>query len=275
MKNQNSEKKLKKHVIIFIIITLMSGWIGVLIDKILIDQPQGNSLGMGMWLVLPFFTGLILRLFSKDWSDIGVKLNLKKWKFYLLSILIYPLVTILVIGIGVLFHCVDISAFHLSDFIPLAFMSLLGSLIKNIFEEFAWRGYLTPKLIKLKYNDWVIYGISGLVWALWHCAYYLVFLPDEYFTTTSRGAMIVSGIILMSAWNIMFVEIYRITKSVWPCVLMHAIEDAVPNVLVMTGGYIIFTNGSNFWLNPISGVLSTVLFVIIGLGLRQVRMKMK
>ncbi len=131
----------------------MSGWIGVLIDKILVNQPEGNSLGMGIWLILPFFSGLILRFFSKDWSDIGVKLNLRKWKYYLLSILIYPFLTIIVIGIGILFRCVDISAFYLSGFIPLACMSLLGSLIKNIFEEFAWRGYLTPTLIKLKYND--------------------------------------------------------------------------------------------------------------------------
>ena len=35
--------------------------------------------------------------------------------------------------------------------------------------------YLTPKLIELKLNDWFIYIISGLVWSLWHAAYYLVF----------------------------------------------------------------------------------------------------
>ena len=54
-------------------------------------------------------------------------------------------------------------------------MSTIGNFIKNIFEEFSWRGYLTPKLIELKLNDWFIYIISGLVWALWHAAYYLVF----------------------------------------------------------------------------------------------------
>ncbi|MGQ0513724.1 ketopantoate reductase C-terminal domain-containing protein, partial [Bacillus sp. D-CC] len=121
--------------------------------------------------------------------------------------------------------------------------------IKNIFEEFSWRGYLTPKLIELKLNDWFIYIISGLVWALWHAAYYLVFLPNEYFESISRLHMLLSGCILMVSWSIMYVEIYRLTKSVWPCVIMHAIEDAVPTVLVTITGIITLTKGSDFIRN--------------------------
>ena len=59
----------------------------------------------------------------------------------------------------------------------------------------------------------------------------------------------------MVCWSIMYVEIYRLTKSVWPCVIMHAIEDAVPTVLVTITGIITLTNSSDFWLNPISGVI--------------------
>jgi membrane protease YdiL (CAAX protease family) len=49
----------------------------------------------------------------------------------------------------------------LSDFISLAFSYILINLIKNIFEEFSWRGYLTPKLIDLNINDWLVYIIFG------------------------------------------------------------------------------------------------------------------
>lgn len=152
-------------------------------------------------------------------------------------------------------------------------MSTIGNFIKNIFEEFSWRGYLTPKLIELKLNDWLIYLVSGLIWALWHAAYYIVFLPNEYFESISRLNMLLSGCILMVCWSIMYVEIYRLTKSVWPCVIMHAIEDAVPTVLVTITGIITFTNSSDFWLNPISGVVATIIFLGIGIVLRSIRIK--
>lgn len=85
--------------------------------------------------------------------------------------------------------------------------------------------------------------------------------------------MLLSGCILMVAWTIMYVEIYRLTKSVWPCVLMHALEDAVPTVLIMTSGIITLSKTSDVWLNPISGVLATILFPGIGIFLRSMRIK--
>ena len=54
---------------------------------------------------------------------------------------------------------------------------------------------------------------------------------------------------------------------------MHAIEDAIPTVLVTITGIITLTNGSDFWLNPISGVVATVLFLGIGIVLRTIRIK--
>ena len=85
--------------------------------------------------------------------------------------------------------------------------------------------------------------------------------------------MLLSGCILMVSWSIMYVEIYRLTKSVWPCVIMHAIEDAVPTVLVTITGIITLTKGSDFWLNPISGVVATIVFLGIGIVLRSIRIK--
>ena len=78
---------------------------------------------------------------------------------------------------------------------------------------------------------------------------------NEYFESISRLNMLLSGCILMVCWSIMYVEIYRLTKSVWPCVIMHAIEDAVPTVLVTITGIITLTNSSDFWLNLLAGSL--------------------
>ncbi|MDJ1476186.1 type II CAAX endopeptidase family protein [Bacillus sp. LS15-K4] len=274
--NTTNRKHVKLHLIIFVLIVLASGWIGVFLDSLLTDQPEGNSLGMGLWLILPFFVSILLRVLSRDWHDFGIKPNLKgSFKWYFVAILIYPFVTLITISLALFFGVVNISNFEMSSLCSLILMSTIGNFIKNIFEEFSWRGYLTPKLIELKLNDWLIYLVSGLIWALWHAAYYIVFLPIEYFESISRLNMLLSGCILMVCWSILYVEIYRLTKSVWPCVIMHAIEDAVPTVLVTITGIITLTNNSDFWLNPISGVVATVLVLGIGIVLRSIRIKKK
>ncbi len=265
-------KKTVRNTIIFCTVTLASGWIGVLVDKVLTQQPEGETLGMGLWLVLPLLTALLLRAFSRDWKDAGLRLNIKRnKKWYLAAVLIYPAVMVITLGLAALFGTVDFSQFNIQAFVPLATVSMLGNLIRNVFEEFAWRGYLTPKLISMKLNDWMIYLIVGIIWALWHAAYYMVFLPDAYFTSISRLGMVVTGCIVMLAWTVMFVEIFRLTKSIWPCVLMHAIEDAFPTVLLMTGGFVTISSKADFWLNPITGVVAVVLFLAIGLALRAIR----
>ncbi|MEJ9111460.1 CPBP family intramembrane metalloprotease [Bacillus paramobilis] len=269
-----NRKHVKLHLIIFVLFVLASGWIGVFLDSLLTDQPEGNSLGMGLWLILPFFVSILFRILSRDWHNFGIKPNLKgNFKWYFVAILIYPFVTLITISLALFFGVVNISNFEMSSLSSLILMSIIGNFIKNIFEEFSWRGYLTPKLIELKLNDWLIYLVSGLIWALWHAAYYLVFLPNEYFESISRLNMLLSGCILMVSWSIMYVEIYRLTKSVWPCVFMHALEDAVPTVLITITGIITLTNSSDFWLNPINGVVATVLFLGIGIVLRSIRIK--
>ncbi|WP_338449912.1 CPBP family glutamic-type intramembrane protease [Niallia oryzisoli] len=274
MVNLNKAKQ-RNRLLIFIMVVLISGWLGVLIDSLLPEQPEGNSLGMLLWLVLPFFTAILMRAFHRDWKDMGIKPRFRaSLKWYFVSFAIYPFITIITVGLAFLLGGIELSAIGWSNFLSLVAISVGSNFIKNIFEEFTWRGYLTPKLLELRTNDWLIYLISGLVWALWHAAYYLVFLPDKYFESISRAGMLLTGCVLMVCWAVMYVELYRLAKSVWPCVLMHAVEDAFPTVLVTTSGIITFMNSrQDFWLNPISGVMATVLFLGIGLFLRSIRIK--
>lgn len=258
---------------IFVIMTLASGWVGVLVDSMLSEQPEGDSLGMGVWLIFPLLTTILLRIFSDGWKDTGIKpYFICNWKWYLLAIAVYPLATAICIGIAYSLKSIEITGHSSYTFVFVALASLLGSMLKNIFEEFAWRGYLTPKLIGQGWNDWLIYLISGIIWASWHIPYYLVFLPDTFFSDISRIGMIGISTVLMICWSIMYVEIYRITKSVWPCILLHTVEDAFPTVL-MTGDYIVFTKNSDIWLNPINGIVPTVIIIVIGLWLRSIRKK--
>ena len=59
-------KRDKINLTLFVFVTITAGIFGYLLDQILTEQPEGNSLGMGLWLVLPFLTGIVLQIINKE-----------------------------------------------------------------------------------------------------------------------------------------------------------------------------------------------------------------
>lgn len=270
-----NKKKTIIGIIIFTVIVIISGWLGILVDSILVEQPEGDSLGMGLWLVLPLLTTIMIILFLKDSrKDIGFKPNFKgNIKWYLASVLIFPFVTGIILIIGATTKWIDLSALNLKRFFLVFCATLLVNFIKNIFEETVWRGYLTSQLVKLKLNDWKIYLIVGGVWGMWHIPYYLVFLPvaDMYtILPVSRAIFALVAIITMLCWSVMFVELYRVTNSVWPCVILHMVEDSLINPLVISG-YISIAAGKEILVSPITGIITSILYLAVGFGIRAYR----
>lgn len=268
-------KKTTRSIGIFVFVVLISGWIGVLVDSFLTGQPEGDSLGMGIWLVLPLLTAFVIILFSKaGWEELSFKPNFKgNKKWYLVSALIFPVVTGIVLLTGAAAKWIDLSTFNLKPFI-LAFCStLLINFIKNIFEETAWRGYLTAQLVKLSLNDWKIYLIVGCVWGLWHLPYYLIFLPEADIWAVmpvSRAVYVFVALITMLCWSVMFIELFRVTKSIWPCVILHMVEDSLINLIVISG-YISIVAGKEIFVSPINGIVTSILYLAVGLGIRSYR----
>ena len=77
------DKKIIRNISIFVFVAIICGWFGVFIDMLIPDQPVGDTLGAGIWLVFPLITTIILRIFAGDgWKDMGIKPNFKgniKW----------------------------------------------------------------------------------------------------------------------------------------------------------------------------------------------------
>ena len=270
-----NKTKTKRNISIFIVVVLIGGWLGVIIDKYLPEQQDGDTLGMGLWLVLPLLAVIILRTFFGDgWKDAGLRLNLKNniiW--YIVSFIIFPLVTAIVLIIGKLLGWVDFSNFDISALANIFFSLLFINIIKNIFEESVWRGYLTSKLIKFNISDISIYLIVGIVWSVWHLPYYLVFLTDSEINAVlpvGRVLFFIVALLNMMIWTIMYVEIFRLTNSIWPVVLLHAVEDSLINPLVIDG-YIKITGGKEIFISPICGLIAAFLYLSIGLWLRKRR----
>lgn len=272
--NEKMNKRSTITLAVFVFMTITAGIFGYLLDQILTEQPEGNSLGMGLWLVLPFLTGIVLQIINKDLKQIGVRPNFKNnLKWYVVAVLVFPCIMLISVIAAKTVGGLIIGEIELSSLCVLMLSTFFANCIKNIFEEFAWRGCLIPYLEKTGMNDWFLYFISGLIWGMWHITYYMFFLPDEYFTETSRPMMVVVGIVLMIFWSPLFVELRRLTNSVWPCVILHSMEDAVPTMLFVTTNVFQIKKNYSVMLDPISGILPTGLIFLIGLRLRKCRME--
>jgi len=264
-----------RNISTFVIISLASGWLGLLVDKLTKSQTNEESLGMAIWLVLPLLATIFLRFFAGDgWKDIGIKFNFKgNIKWYFIALIIYPSVTAAILAIGKIFGWISFSNFRTEVYLTGVVALLLPNLIKNFFEESVWRGYLTAKLLHTKIKDIWLYVIVGVVWGAWHLPYYLFFLPEADISLVlpvGRFEIALISIIAMTCWSVMFVEIYRLTKSIWSVVLLHAIEDSVINHLVIDG-HITIVAGKEMLVSPIAGVITTLFYLSIGLLLQQKR----
>ncbi len=113
-KIQLADKKTIRNISLFILIALASGWLGRWIDTMVEPAPEGESPGMGIWLVLPLLTTILLRLFAGDgWKDIGLKPNFKgNGRWYFLSLIIFPVVTAAVLIIGNMVGWISFSNFR-------------------------------------------------------------------------------------------------------------------------------------------------------------------
>jgi hypothetical protein len=266
-------------VSIFIAVSLLCGWLGLLVDQFIESPPDQESLGMGIWLVLPLFATIFLRFFAGDgWKDIGIKPNFKgNIKWYIASLFIYPFVTAIILVLGKLFGWTSFSNFRINVYLAGFAGTLIPNFIKNIFEESVWRGYLTAKLFKTKVRDIWIYLIAGGIWGLWHLPYYLFFLQhSDMFQVlpVSRFVFTIMAVIGMICWAVMFTELYRITKSIWPVVLLHTVEDSLINHLVIDG-HITIIVGKEIMVSPIAGIITSILYIGVGLFLRKKRIEIE
>ncbi|MNO98153.1 CAAX amino terminal protease self- immunity [compost metagenome] len=220
-------------------------------------------------------TAIAIIVLSKvNWKDIGFRPNFKgNIKWYFIAIVIFPIVTGIVLVIGATTQWIDLSGLNITSLIWAFCSTLLIGFIKNIFEETVWRGYLTSQLLRLHLRDWKLYLIVGCVWGIWHIPYYLFFLSGEDMQVVlpvSRALFAVVAIISMTCWSVMFIELYRITQSIWPCVILHTVEDSLINPLVISG-YINVATGREILISPISGIITSILYLAVGFGIRAYR----
>ena len=274
--------KIIRNIVIVALFTVGGGWLGIWLNNITGNtMPPMQSLGALVWLTTPALSGIFLRAFAGDgWKDSGFGLNLiSGWKWYLVAILVYPLAALLTFGLAALFGIASADGFAAQGFpayLSVAGTMFVGSLMKNIFEEFAWRGYLTPRLEAAKVHPMLNHFIVSILWMTWHLPYYYYYLDRAVLNsaiTTSIPVFIIAGYIVMFPTAILFGELRLLSKSVWPVFLLHNVINALSMPLLING-FIKLNGPLGFVFSPTNeGVITALLFGIVGWMLYQYRMK--
>ncbi|MCA9974022.1 MAG: CPBP family intramembrane metalloprotease [Anaerolineales bacterium] len=272
--------KSRRNLLTFTAVSLTAGFVGVAVDRLNPPADPMQGLGALIWLVSPLAAGLLLRARGGDgWRDFGLKPRLKSaWRWYLAAPLIVPAVTLPVVGLARLFGAADLAGFAaqgVGAFLGAAGVAFGGVLVKNIFEEFAWRGYLTPRFEALGLHPFANALLTGFIWAGWHVPYYLVFLNRDVLaahTSLSLPAFILLAFLVLPFHALAYGELRLLSGSVWPAWLLHNAANAVSLSLV-SGGFLVLQPGATGVLfSPgTEGILSSLLMGVVGLGLYRLR----
>jgi len=273
-------KKTKRNIVIVALFAIGGGWLGVWVNNIT-GQPQSlESLGALIWLITPAFVGLLLRAIGRDgWKDAGLGLYFRTgWKWYLTAILVYPLIAIISFALALILGGISVEGLMMKGFgayAAAASIGIVGSFMKNIFEEFAWRGYLTPRLEAVKIHPLLNHLIVGIIWWAWHLPYYF-FLFDrvqlEQYLPVNLNTFVIIAFFLLYPTAILFGELRLLSKSVWPVFVLHSIINGLSMPLILSG-FIEFDGLKGVMFSPTNdGILTSTLFGVVGLLLYRYRM---
>lgn len=226
-------------LVLVTVVTLASGWLGVGLNRLLGFPDSMDSPGTLLWLVTPMLLVLGMRLAHRvkapgRWAPRVAE----SWPWYVVALVIYPVVCLVSIAAGVVTGGGSVDTLRFGA-LGVAFAStLVPQLVKNVFEEAVWRGYFVGGLAARRCGDPVVYRVSGGVWGLWYLPSHLYFLPEEQTRSVMdvpRGLFALAACAVMMLWGVLFAELFRLARSIWPLVLAHAVEDAAVNPLVFDG----------------------------------------
>ena len=266
----------RRNLVIFATVSVSIGWVGLWLNRMMANEAPGQSLGMLLWLVVPALTGLLLRVVAGDgWSDSGLRPSLKKnLGWYGFALLIYPTCIALILGLGYLTGAVSLAGFSslgLGSFVGLIGAAILTGFVKNIFEEFAWRSYLNPRLDSLGWSTGASAILVGVLWGAWHLPYWFGFLAladFKAYTSLNLAAFVPLAFVAFVPAAFAYGELRRVTGSVWPTVVMHTMGNAVILTLLLNR-LIEFKSGlaSALFTPGMEGLFIMVLWTLIGFGI--------
>lgn len=262
--NNSRRMKTMRNIIIFSILVNVLAWAGPLLG----GDPTSPGLGFLIWGTAPMLVSLLMRIVTRDWSDLGARpAIIKNLRWYIISLLAYPLAIALTLFVGSLISASSVPEFSLGSYIQAALPAMLIFFLFALFEEVGWRGYLAPKMYSLGINTYLAHALVAVVWASWHLPY----IRELSFYTTEGLVSYIPRLYLGAfAFSIVYGEIRLLTGTFWPAVLMHWVGNAIANPLV--AGFVSFTAGREYLGSVgVDGLIMIAIFGLLGVALNRWR----
>ncbi len=276
--NIETKRRTARNLSIFVTCIIAIPWLGWWLDVQRGADPhaQNGSLGWLFFILTPLAAVLLLRAFAGDgWKDFGLNPGFKNnGKWYLFAFLFHPLTMVVILFTGYLLGFIiipDGSTARLALLGQALLAGLLPGFIKNIFEEFAWRGYLTPKIQTIIKNPLAGHTLVGIIWLTWHLPYYLVLMSPETLqkaTGLNMGAFLLLGLAGIIPTAIVYGELRLWTNSVWPPVLIHTCANVFFDTLILLKVFNYSSASAEIFFAPgLYGVLVIIINLAAGLWL--------
>ena len=256
-----SRKTSVRNIIIFAVLVNGLAWLGPLLG----GSPTDPGAGFLLWAAAPMLSALVLKFLLQDGISLGLKPALKgNGRWYLLSILAFPVAILIVLVVGLLLGVTALENFTVAAFLTAIPPLAVTFLVFAFFEEIGWRGYLAPRMYSV--NDKLLgHVLVGLIWASWHFPYL-----RELWSHTTEGLLTLLPRFILGTivFAVVYGEIRIRTGSVWPAVLMHWTGNTIANTLLsgFAGeGFVSLIPGKE-WLGSfgVEGVLVIILFAGLG-----------
>ena len=255
------------RLVVFSVVTLGSGWIGLLVNNALGIPHSMQSLGTLIWIMTPVLAGAVMAL-----SDPSLRRSyVASWlpgrlRAYGVTLAAFPLSFAVAIAVG--WAAGWLTPTGLGAFGGVVAANVAGTVLKNVAEEGAWRGYLAPALISRKLSDPWVWLISGMIWSLWHIPYYGWLLDESLTRSVYDVPPIVYALMtvpIMICWAPLFTELRVLSGSIWPGLIAHSIANL--SQIPLSKGGLPITPGWELLVSPLVGVIPNAIILAAGLGL--------
>jgi membrane protease YdiL (CAAX protease family) len=141
------------------------------------------------------------------------------------NILLYLLVFIFAVTIQIIPYCMGYLISSKPIYLVLVFIPVM--IIGGGLEEIGWRFILQPSLEK-KLPFVIASLVTAVIWSVWHLP--LFFIEG----TTQFSESFVSFSITVLGLSFSLATIFRLSQSVWLCILLHALYNSFSGVLIFT-----------------------------------------
>ncbi len=259
--------------IAIIIGSIFSLWAG----RQVAQNPEMAGLEMLGWLLEPVVFAALYLTLGRIWRSAGLGLRLRGnggW-FVLAATLPSSLSGVLLLvnqisGLAPL----DPAALKAGAMVGLASLGVFA--IKNIAEEFVFRGFLTGRFAKTRLAGLPGHVLTGLIWAMWHLVYWYTLLPEGKIAEVSglsTHAFVLVGFVALTLQSILLGELRLVTGSIWAGWLLHTLNNAFLAGLVAAHA-VPRGDLTAMLLTPVDfGLIYTGAMAIIGLFIWRARLR--